>query len=322
MDVILNWLQSGPPWISYMTRIDLCNESASSREIVQLKNQITIDLRIIAFINDLRKWPGDALKSHKNVHLLIHKLSFLAEIGFTYKDNTIKEITGQIMEHQSEEGPFEICINIPTHFGGTGKDEYAWTLCDAPIIISSLLKFGLLKNRAVNKAISYSNGLIRENGWPCAGSAKIGKFRGPGKKADPCPYATLQMLKVLAYHPELLDCNESRIGTECLLSLWEKRKEYKPYLFAMGTDFKKLKAPLMWYDILHVTDVLSHFPWVRKDIRFKEMLDIIINKQTKDGLYTAESIYRGSKEWEFGQKKEPSRWITFLVNRIKKRVGI
>jgi len=32
--------------------------------------------------------------------------------------------------------------------------------------------------------------------------------------------------------------------------LWEKRREQKHYLFAMGTDFNKLKAPLIWFDIL------------------------------------------------------------------------
>jgi hypothetical protein len=30
--------------------------------------------------------------------------------------------------------------------------------------------------------------------------------------------------------------------------------------FYMGTDFCKHKVPLVWYDILHVVDVLTQFP--------------------------------------------------------------
>ena len=34
-------------------------------------------------------------------------------------------------------------------------------------------------------------------------------------------------------------------------------------MFFMGTDFRKLKVPLVWYDLLHVLDVLSSFPWLK-----------------------------------------------------------
>jgi hypothetical protein len=33
-------------------------------------------------------------------------------------------------------------------------------------------------------------------------------------------------------------------------------------MFAMGSDFAKLRAPLVWYDILHVTETLTRFPWL------------------------------------------------------------
>ena len=44
--------------------------------------------------------------------------------------------------------------------------------------------------------------------------------------------------------------------------------ERKEYLFGMGTDFRKLKAPLVWLDILHVLDVLSRFKVVHNDPLF------------------------------------------------------
>jgi N-acetyl-anhydromuramyl-L-alanine amidase AmpD len=40
-------------------------------------------------------------------------------------------------------------------------------------------------------------------------------------------------------------------------------------MFFMGTDFRKLKAPFIWYDILHATEVLSWYTYARSDSRMK-----------------------------------------------------
>jgi hypothetical protein len=87
----------------------------------------------------------------------------------------------------------------------------------------------------------------------------------------------------------------------------------------MGTDFRKLKAPLFWYDILHVLEVLSQFKWVKKDKRFKEMMSLVTSKADKDGRYIPESIWTAWKDWDFTQKKIPSPGLTLFVQRILKR---
>jgi hypothetical protein len=91
-------------------------------------------------------------------------------------------------------------------------------------------------------------------------------------------------------------------------------------MFYMGTDFRKLKVPLVWYDIIHVLDVLSRFPWVMKDSRLLDMLGILKGKADTQGRYTLESIWTAWKDWEFGQKKTPSRWLTLTAWRIINRV--
>ncbi|NTW90442.1 MAG: hypothetical protein HGA35_00625 [Erysipelotrichaceae bacterium] len=50
----------------------------------------------------------------------------------------------------------------------------------------------------MQKAVTALMELVRENGWPCAVSKELGKFRGPGRKEDPCPFANLAMLKALS----------------------------------------------------------------------------------------------------------------------------
>ena len=225
------------------------------------------------------------------------------------------------MKHQSEQGPFQLPTNVPTHFGGSGKDEWAWALCDAPVVVAALIQLGLSDDKRVQTAIKHMDGLVRDNGWPCTVSPELGKFRGPGRKDDPCPYATLVMLKVLAHVPELRESKPAKIGAEALLSLWEESKEKHPYMFFMGTDFRRLKAPLFWYDILHVLDVLSHFEWIWKDKRFKQMLNVVESKANPDGQFAPESVWMAWKDWDFSQKKVPSMGLTFFVQRILKRVS-
>ncbi len=92
-------------------------------------------------------------------------------------------------------------------------------------------------------------------------------------------------------------------------------------MFFMGTDFRKLKPPIVWYDVLSVTDALSECPWVLDDAHFRDMLSVIGSKRDPEGRYTPESVWTAWKGWDFTQKKEPSRWVTFAVERIHRRVG-
>ena len=83
----------------------------------------------------------------------------------------------------------------------------------------------------------------------------------------------------------------------------------------MGTDFIKLKAPLIWYDVLHVLDVLTQFGWLQQDPRLQELADLVRHKADAQGRYTPESMWKAWSEWDFGQKKAPSSWLTLLVLR-------
>jgi len=129
------------------------------------------------------------------------------------------------------------------------------------------------------------------------------------------------MIKMLSQFDEWKDSKEVHVGTECLLDLWQNSRERHPYMFYMGTDFRKIKAPFIWYDILHVSDVLSQFNWLRKDSRMRELIDILMSKANDEGKFIPESIWMVWKGWDFAQKKQPSRWLTFLAIRIIKRIG-
>lgn len=318
---LLDWLLAGPAWIKYRVLIDLLGTSEKDRLTITAREEMTNAPQIVELIKSLNDWEGAPLRRHNDANHPLHKLAFLADIGICMTDAGMSEICDQILIHQSTEGPFEIKLNIPAVFGGSGKDEWCWTLCDAPLLLWCLTKIGLKNDMRLENGIRYLVGLVRENGWPCASSPLLGKFHGPGKREDPCPYANLLMLKLLGSIEEYQGSEQAMSGVQTALALWENSQNQHPYLFRMGDDFRKLKAPLIWYDILHFADVLSCFPQIHKDKRFVEILSIIRSKANPQGAYTPESVWMKWKDWEFSQKKQPSRWMTLIVARIEKRIS-
>ena len=316
---LITWLLDGPPWVEYRTRTDLLEQPEDDPRVVDARKAMLAHPQVQGLKEELAKWPGSILKSHKSAGHLLHKLTFAADLGLCVSDPDMTEIVERILEHQAHEGPFQVLVNIKPHYGGTGEDQWAWMLCDAPLVIYALAKFGLGETPQVQAAVRHLTSLIRETGWPCAVAPELGKFRGPGRKSDPCPYANLAMLKMLTQFPERHADGVVRTGVETILSLWEQRKERRPYLFAMGTDFAKLKAPLVWYDILHVTDVLTRISWVRDDARLLELVSIVANKADQEGRFTAESVWRDWRHWGFGQKRSPSTWLTVIAHQILER---
>jgi hypothetical protein len=321
MNIPIDWLLAGDPWVEYRTRLDLLGEPIDSEKVQNARTQMVNHPLVRGLVAELQGWPGVVLNSHKSASQFFHKLTFMADLGLRVEDEGVDAIVSKIMEHPSSEGPFTLPTNVTTHFGGTGETQYAWALCDAPLTVYGLVKLGLEEDPMVQYAIQALINLVRDNGWPCAVSKELGKFRGPGRKEDPCPFANLAMLKLLSSDTRLRDHSSARKGTETLLRLWQDSQTDHPYIFYMGDDFRKLKAPLVWYDLLHVLDVLSAFPWLKSDARLLDMAAVLQKKMDSEGKFTAESIWTAWKEWEFGQKKVPSRWVTFLAWRNLHRLG-
>ena len=315
MDVLLNWLLEGDPWVVYGTRRWLLGEPEDFPMVQAAHQQMLTHPFIRGLIAELQGWPGFTISSHKNAGAPFHKLAFAADLGLTKDDPGMDEVIEGVLAHQSEQGPFQLRSITPQHFGGSGEDVYSWALCDAPLILYALACFGLGADPRVRRGVDHLVTLARANGWPCAVSPEMGRFRGPGRKEDPCPFATLIMLRLLSAIPDLRESEPARLGAAALLDLWERRKMAHPYIFYMGTDFCKLKYPLVWYDILHVTSVLARFPWLAGDPRLQEMRRVLRTKADADGRYSIESAWMVWKEQEFGQKKQPSRALTLQVLR-------
>jgi hypothetical protein len=323
MDARINWLLgSDEPWTRYRTMVDLLDLPEELEEVRAARQAILDHPQVQGLIDDALSWPGYALKRHNDAKHPLYKLSTLADFGINFDDPGLMQVINQVRSHQSPDGAFETLLFIPKVFGGSNKDMWAWILCDSPTLLYSLIAMGLGEKPNVKKALEHLVGLVEDNGWRCTASPELGKFRGPGRKSDPCPIANVYALKAISRFPDSNVHQAAQKGIEMLLNHWEIRREKKFYLFGMGTDFSKLKYPFVWFDILHVVDVLSQYSWVHSDPRFQELVNKVIDQEDTNRHYTASSMYRAWKGWSFADKKHPSPWLTFLVMRIQKRIGL
>ena len=334
--------EAGPPWVRYRYLVDLAGMPADAPEARTAFADLLATPQVRVLLDDVASWPGTVLASHRSPSQTFHSLGFLAELlagsglgdgaagaGAAEAAAAVGAALSRIRERTGPDGIPRLPMTYPEHFGGPGVETWSWALCDAPILLRARVRFGGAAEPLVRQGIRSLAALAEPFGWPCRVAPELGTFRGPGKKTDPCPFATLIMLELLAALREeapgdseakaLSEGPGAYAGVEALLAAWEQSAARHPYMFFMGTDFRKLKAPGLWYDILHVADVLSRFPRARGDTRFRDMLGVLRAKARPDGSFVPESVYQPYKAWDFGQKKEPSPWIGLVVARIEAR---
>jgi hypothetical protein len=316
----IEWLlHSNEPWTRYRTLVDLLERPEDDAEVQSARGDMLAHPQIQMLIATAASWPGYALKRHNDAKHPLYALSTLADFGLRANDPGMGDGIEQVLAHQSPEGVFLTRLQLYKQFGGLEGEHWTWLACDAPTLLYVLLAMGLGHDERVQQAANHLVSLAQENGWRCAAAPELSKFKGPGRRDDPCPIANVYALKALSQVPELLNSPATHRGAEMLLWHWEHQAERKLYLFGIGTDFRKLKYPFVWYDILHVVDVLSRFPFVHSDLRFRAMVETITAQAGETGRYTAGSMYRAWTGWSFTNKKRPSPWLTFLVLRILKR---
>ncbi len=319
---VVEWLlASDEPWTRCRARLDLLGEPADSPAVLDDRREMLAHPRVLELLQAASRWGEKPFTRHNDAGYPIYKLSMLADLGLHKSDPGVNAICQKVMARQSPEGAFQTLVSIPTAFGGDGREHWTWIICDAPTLLYSLLALGYRDDARVGRALEHLAGLVELNGCRCAADSALGKFRGPGRKDDPCPIANLMVLKALSLAPDLWDNPAVKNSAEMLLDHWDSKPGRKYYMFGVGTDFRKIKAPLIWYDLLNACDTLSRIPGLWADPRLQSMTNTLAAMADGQGRFTAASMYRSWSGWSFADKKQPSPWLTFLSLRIAKRIG-
>ncbi len=300
----LDWLLAGPAWLRFAAEKQLLGKKPKAGPAVA-------DQAIRGLVSDLKGSAGlPALKTGEVSYKgdVYGKLFFLADLGLSARDLRLEKEAESIWDLQRPDGKFAL-------MNGTKPDYF----CIPAILLTALVKMNGVNEKKLGRFIDLVLESQRlDGGWHCAAQRARG---GKLEDSESCPMDNQNLLMLLGQFDEYRKDRRFNGAIDLLLTHWERRKErWRPYGFGIGTDFQKLKYPVAVYGILRVLDALSLFPYAVNSKSFKNMLDAVRQKG-KDGKYGAESVVKAFADFDFSRKSEPSRWITFLVNRIEKRSG-
>jgi len=296
---VINWLLRGPDWLKYAVELQLLDLKPDVQPVLR-------DSSIIKIIHRLRdnQLGIPALKYGKVHYTETGKaywdLFFLADIGLTIHDLGLEREAAQVLSLQAQDGSFTIPPNV--------RDNY---FCMSAILLSSIARMGYCDDPRLKKYIRVIlNSQNFDGGWHCYN----GDFEMSG--IESCPMDNLNILMLLGQYENYRNNPILNRAVDSLLEHWQIRD--RRHGFGVGRRFMSLEYPAVKYGILRVLDVLSLFPYAVEKRGFKSMLDSIKQKAS-GGKYFAEATNGSYSEFDFGKKEEPSRWLTFLINRIEKR---
>jgi len=298
------WLIEDSAWMKFAVEKQLLGKNTSSKEAIK------------SFpIEGIIKWlleSEEGFQSITNGTASYKKeafwyLYFLADIGFTSSDLEIEDELLTLIKLENENNRFI--------FSKEMKPDY---FCISSILLNAIVRMSSTCKEEIRPHIEMILSKQRlDGGWHCAKNRAVGKKL---ENTESCPMDNLNILMLLSQYEAYR--NDSRLNgaIDLLLSHWERKSEvWRPYGFGIGTQFLKLRYPEAKYGILRVLDVLSYYPYAIKSPSFQSMYSYVIDKQV-NGKYIAESIVKAFSDFDFGQKKVESRWITFLIERIAKRI--
>jgi hypothetical protein len=297
---VLDWLLEGPAWLKYAVELQFLDTRPDISPVLR-------DASISKLISRLKSSDAGlpAIKSGRVHYTDAGKaywdLFFLADIGLTIRDIGLESEAESVFRFQSSDGSFTMPPNV--------KDNY---ICMSAILISSLAKMGYHDDPRVAKYIRAAlSAQIPGGGWDCYGETM--------DASGSCPMDDMNILMLLGQYETHINNPGLNGAIDHLLAHWGIGDNR--YGFGVGKRFRSLQYPAVKYGILRVLDVLSLFPHAVESASFRSMLDFVRAKAV-GGKYTAENSEPAYADFDFGRKFELSRWITFLVNRIEKRVGI
>ncbi|HJX13235.1 MAG TPA: hypothetical protein VJ377_06870 [Dehalococcoidales bacterium] len=296
---VLDWLLEGPDWLRYAVELQLLDTPPDVRPLLK-------DSAIAGIIRRLKDGEVGipALKTGKVHYTEAGKaywdLFFLADIGLNAARAGLDGLMEEIFRFQAADGTFTIPPNV--------KDNY---FCMSAILLASLGRMGYRDDPRLMKYIRVALGAqLPGGGWDCYGDS-LGYL-------ESCPMDNLNLLMLLGQYGQYKDSPQLVSAIDLLLEHWVEGAHL--YGFGVGRRFRSLQYPAVKYGILRVLDVLSLFPRAVESRSFRDMLDFVHGKAI-GGRYVPEEAATAYADFDFGQTAQPSRWLTFLVSRIDKRVA-
>ena len=311
---LLRWLLGGEPWVVYRTLSGLLGYDESHADVAAARQAVSKHRLIKPILGRQHRrgyWgrPEDIHTWWPRKDTTFWIIGVLADFGLTLEN-----------PHMARAAEYVLDLQLPLG-GFLGFEPQKAAECHTAILLEPLVKSGLGDDTRIHRAYQWLLSRQRlDGGWWCKDTGQIG---APREKEPSCPFAAMFVLSAMDQRPELRKHPASQRAVDFLLSCWDNKRKlkYPGHDSQIGTGWEKLKYPFTDYRILKFLDVLSRFPVARRDPRTQEILNLLKAKSDEQACFQPESIVNVWGDFDFGQKKEPSRWLTMLAWRVMRRFG-
>ncbi|MHC4469350.1 MAG: prenyltransferase/squalene oxidase repeat-containing protein [Planctomycetota bacterium] len=300
------WLLEGPAFVRYRTLVDVLGRSDEDEEVQQARAAVPFDPAVEHLLgqrNDQGYWgaPDDIFKWWPKKDTTFWVLGVLADFGLGRGDGGIRRACEYVLGTQLPCGAFGL-RPPPTPYD-----------CYTGVLVAALARLGYLDDRRLERAYSWLAGRQRNDGgfW-CKSTGQPG---GPREHEPSCALASLWVLSALTAHPAFRESGACRRCATFLLGCWDNRGriKYAGHDSQVGSGWERLKYPFTDYRVLHYLEVLSRVPFLRADARLAEIAELLMSRRDGEGRFRPESIHKAWSRFDFGQKREPSMWLTCLA---------
>jgi|GEM_PF-231103 len=313
-------LDSGEPYAAWATLTGVLGLAHDDPDVVDAHAKVIADEGVRRLTAELPEWDLDPkVSDHHSGAFLPNRLNLLADMGVGASDfEHVEELLDQMLQVQDSRGRF----HSPAAVSGRPKPESGSLLCDTSVVTDVLLRFGRGGDRRVRAALERMTADLANTpqglAWQCIPEQRS-LFRVPGRRSDVCPQVTLEGLRAFSHMPREERPPHISQTARTPLEVWRRRTEERPYEFGHGYQFKNVKWPSVWYDVLWVLETVSRYPevWRGPHARTQDRRSVaelaaclIAYNFDEDGTVTPRRVYLGFEDFSFGQKHSPSPFAT------------
>jgi hypothetical protein len=323
----LGWIaDSSEPYAMVVALRDVLGRDSRDSELIQTRAQVLEHDAVRKLIDELPPRVTPTSADHHSPLFLPNRLNLLADMGVRYGDfDRVDGLLEKLIDSQARTGRFTPRTGSPS--GHTNVSPR----CEHNAVTEVLLRFGFGADervaRGVARVMSDLSVGAQGRGWCCVPEQR--SLRSRLAKLDVCPQIDLEGLRTAG----LLGSRSASAVTDAArtpLELWRRRSDERPYRFGHGYQFKTVRWPSFWYDVLRVVDTVGRFPelWSGPDSREDDRMAIaelaaclIAYNMDSDGRVTPRRVHRGYEAFSFGAKDAPSAFATAQVLAALVRVA-
>jgi len=129
----LDWLLEGDVVLQHLVNQDLLDDEPDSVAALQ-------DPRLRGIVKDVSSWPWPAMTGHMTADHPLHKFAFLADLEIDVEEALGPDLRASL-EGTLVNGLPRLSTKTPGRYGGSGRTELAWSLCDTPLLFYSLSRW-------------------------------------------------------------------------------------------------------------------------------------------------------------------------------------